>query len=91
MKDPAKQQLCESCAGIQQNWRKAKGHPELMQGTNRTVAHKHGSGHHHQIPLRALRHRVGVREQQGQPPRGLVGGGAIHPLEVTNRAFLLFI
>ena len=35
-------QLCESCAGIQQNWRRARGHPELMQGTHRTVAHKHG-------------------------------------------------
>jgi len=34
--------MCESCAGIQQNWRKAKGHPELMQGTNRSVTHKHG-------------------------------------------------
>ena len=39
-------QLCEPCAGIQQNWRKAKGHPELMQGTNRSVAHKHGSVTH---------------------------------------------
>ena len=35
--------LCVSCAGIQRNWRGTKGHPELMQGTHRTVAHKHGS------------------------------------------------
>ena len=35
--------LCESCAGVQQNWRRAKGHPELVQGTNRMVAHRHGS------------------------------------------------
>lgn len=35
--------MCDSCNGVQQNWRKAKGHPELMQGTNRSVAHKHGS------------------------------------------------
>lgn len=35
--------LCESCAGIQRNWRGTKGHPELMQGTHRTVAHKHGN------------------------------------------------
>ncbi len=35
--------MCEACLGIQQNWRGAKGHPELMQGTNRQVAHKHGS------------------------------------------------
>lgn len=27
--------LCESCRGIQRNWRKAPGHPELMQGDNR--------------------------------------------------------
>lgn len=37
-----KTEMCESCAGIQQNWRRARGHPELMQGTHRTVAHKHG-------------------------------------------------
>ena len=35
--------LCESCAGVQQNWRRAKGHPELIQGTHRAVAHRHGS------------------------------------------------
>ncbi len=27
--------LCESCAGVQQNWRKAPGHPELVQGGSR--------------------------------------------------------
>lgn len=37
------QALCESCAGIQQNWRGTKGHPELVQGTHRTVEHKHGT------------------------------------------------
>ncbi len=35
-------ELCDSCAGIQRNWRKAPGHPELMQGTHRTVQHPHG-------------------------------------------------
>ncbi len=35
--------MSASCAGIQQNWRRARGHPELVQGSNRTVAHKHGS------------------------------------------------
>jgi hypothetical protein len=35
--------LCESCAGVQQNWRRAKGHAELVQGTNRAVAHRHGT------------------------------------------------
>ena len=32
---PAKAALCESCAGVQQNWRKAPGHPELVQGGSR--------------------------------------------------------
>ncbi len=27
--------LCESCRGIQRNWRRAPGHPELEQGENR--------------------------------------------------------
>lgn len=26
---------CEPCAGVQLNWRKAPGHPELLQGRNR--------------------------------------------------------
>ncbi|HYW55868.1 MAG TPA: hypothetical protein VE934_02835 [Polaromonas sp.] len=30
-----KSTLCESCAGVQQNWRKAPGHPELVQGDSR--------------------------------------------------------
>ncbi|MDO9359126.1 MAG: hypothetical protein Q7T70_09070 [Polaromonas sp.] len=30
-----KMTLCEPCAGIQRNWRKAKGHAELLQGKNR--------------------------------------------------------
>jgi hypothetical protein len=34
--------LCDSCAGVQCNWRKAPGHPELVQGTHRTETHKHG-------------------------------------------------
>jgi len=35
--------MCDACAGIQQNWRRVRGHPELMQGTHRNVAHKHGT------------------------------------------------
>ena len=31
--------MCDSCAGVQQNWRRARGHPELMQGAHGTVAH----------------------------------------------------
>ena len=40
-KDRARQQelkkmeLCEACAGIQRNWRRAPGHPELVQRGNR--------------------------------------------------------
>lgn len=41
--DATHAELCEPCAAIQQNWRRAPGHPELVQGTNRSVAHKHGS------------------------------------------------
>jgi hypothetical protein len=40
--DTPKRALCDSCAGVQQNWRKAPGHPELVQGTHRTETHKHG-------------------------------------------------
>ena len=30
-----KMALCDPCAGIQRNWRKAPGHVELLQGDNR--------------------------------------------------------
>ena len=30
--------LCEPCAGIQRNWRRAPGHAELVQGSNRKEA-----------------------------------------------------
>ena len=39
---PKKTELCDSCGGVQRNWRRAPGHPELMQGTHRTESHKHG-------------------------------------------------
>ncbi|MDB5965198.1 MAG: hypothetical protein JWQ72_1698 [Polaromonas sp.] len=29
---PKPRVMCDSCAGIQRNWRKAPGHPELVQG-----------------------------------------------------------
>lgn len=32
---PAEDHLCDACAGIQRNWRKAPGHAELMQRGNR--------------------------------------------------------
>jgi hypothetical protein len=47
-KDPARQselkkmELCDSCAGIQRNWRKAPGHPELVQRGNRKEEHENG-------------------------------------------------
>ncbi|RYX91923.1 MAG: hypothetical protein EOO28_24270 [Comamonadaceae bacterium] len=34
--------LCEPCAGIQRDWRKAPGHAELVQGTNRQERRKSG-------------------------------------------------
>lgn len=34
--------LCEACAGIQRNWRRAKGHAELHQGLNRKEPRRHG-------------------------------------------------
>lgn len=30
-----KMELCDSCAGVQRNWRRAPGHAELVQGGNR--------------------------------------------------------
>lgn len=32
---PGEEHLCSACAGVQRNWRRAPGHPELMQRTNR--------------------------------------------------------
>lgn len=37
-----KMELCDSCAGIQRNWRRAPGHAELLQGGNRQEKRKHG-------------------------------------------------
>jgi hypothetical protein len=34
--------LCEPCAGVQRNWRRAPGHAELVQGVNRKEARAHG-------------------------------------------------
>ena len=44
--DPSREQelkktaLCDSCAGIQRNWRKAPGHPELVQSGSRQEKRK---------------------------------------------------
>ena len=35
-------ELCDACAGIQRNWRRAPGHAELVQGKNRKVERRHG-------------------------------------------------
>ena len=32
---PAASPQCEPCAGVQLNWRRAPGHAELVQGSNR--------------------------------------------------------
>lgn len=34
--------LCDACAGIQRNWRRAPGHAELLQGLNRKEERPHG-------------------------------------------------
>ena len=34
--------LCDSCAAVQRNWRRAPGHAELVQGVNRKEARAHG-------------------------------------------------
>ena len=34
--------LCEPCAGIQPNWRRAPGHAELAQGAHRKVERETG-------------------------------------------------
>ena len=36
--DSSQAPLCEPCAGIQRNWRRAPGHAELVQGANRKEA-----------------------------------------------------
>ena len=35
--------MCGACAGVQRNWRRAPGHPELMQRTNRKEVRETGS------------------------------------------------
>jgi hypothetical protein len=35
--------LCDACASIQRDWRRAPGHPELMQGVNRKEPRRHGA------------------------------------------------
>jgi hypothetical protein len=37
-----KMPLCEPCSGIQRNWRRAPGHAELVQGTNRKEQRESG-------------------------------------------------
>lgn len=39
---PQRRELCDGCASIQRNWRKAPGHPELVQGENRQEKRRHG-------------------------------------------------
>lgn len=41
-KESEKTPLCDSCEGIQRNWRRAPGHAELVQGVNRKEARSHG-------------------------------------------------
>jgi hypothetical protein len=72
-----KMELCDSCAGIQRNWRRAPGHAELVQRGNRKEERGGGTVTITVLRVRSLRHRVGIRERQGQPARRLVGGRAV--------------
>ena len=40
--DVKKMVLCEPCSGIQRHWRRAPGHAELVQGSNRKESRDHG-------------------------------------------------
>jgi hypothetical protein len=40
--ETTKPALCDSCEGVQRNWRRAPGHAELVQGKNRKVERPHG-------------------------------------------------
>ena len=51
---PAKPALCEPCAGIQRNWRRAPGHAELEQGSNRQEdrrANRHSNAQHSLVTI----------------------------------------
>ncbi|VWX61915.1 hypothetical protein VARIO8X_50542 [Burkholderiales bacterium 8X] len=39
---PNEPAMCASCAGIQQHWRKAPGHAELIQTSNRKAERSEG-------------------------------------------------
>jgi len=41
-KELKKMELCEPCAGIQRNWRRAPGHAELVQRGNRKEEREDG-------------------------------------------------
>jgi hypothetical protein len=38
----SKSDLCEPCSGVQQHWRRAPGHAELVQGSHRKEDRGHG-------------------------------------------------
>ncbi len=40
--EPTPHTLCEPCAGIQRNWRRAPGHAELVQRKNRREERPNG-------------------------------------------------
>ena len=49
-----KMTLCEPCAGIQRNWRRAPGHAELEQGGNRQEdmrSDRHSNHKHHLVTI----------------------------------------
>ena len=56
--DLKKMTLCDACAGIQRNWRRAPGHAELEQGGNRQEdmrADRHSNHKHNLVTITSYR------------------------------------
>ncbi len=67
--------LCEPCAGIQQHWRKAPGHAELVQGSNRKEPRSHG-----QVTVTSYRcDRCGTRWDYENDKTNLHAGWSLVP------------
>jgi len=47
--------LCASCAGIQRNWRRAPGHAELVQLSNRKAERSDGDNGSHTVTITSYR------------------------------------
>ena len=60
--DMKKMVLCEPCAGIQRNWRRAPGHAELVQLSSRKEERSDGDSGGHSVNVTSYRcDRCGTR------------------------------